>query len=249
MSDSRPSALRFPTTDWILIGRTVRRGKEGERRQALSDLVARYLPALRAYLRVRRHLPGEKAEDLLQAFLADKVLEQDLLARADRTRGRFRSFLLTALDRFLVSQHRRERAAKRNPQQEALSLEQEEDLDPSAPAAADVFELEWTRQVLELAVGRVRSECQGRGRGAVWGVFEARVLRPALHGAEPPPLEELARRFGLDSVGQAYVAVATAKRMFARNLRTVVREYTDGDETEAEEEIGRMMQVLSRPRA
>src|SRR4051794_14531288 len=71
----------FPKTHWSLVRRAG--GNEETDRQArkaaLAALLARYQPALRSYLRVVRRMPADAADDLLQDFIADKLLEQDLL--------------------------------------------------------------------------------------------------------------------------------------------------------------------------
>jgi hypothetical protein len=79
----------------------------------------------------------------------------------------------------------------------------------------------------------------------VWGVFEARLLGPLLHGAEPTDYEELVGRFGLASAAQASNVLMTGKRMFARIIRAVVGEYALGDE-EIESEIRELYAVLGR---
>ena len=71
----------------------------GGRREALGVLLRRYVPALRAHLVVQKRVPRDAAADLIQGFVCDKVVEQGLLAGADRCKGKFRSFLRTALDR------------------------------------------------------------------------------------------------------------------------------------------------------
>src|SRR4051812_38640775 len=102
MSDGRPEGLAtasgFPMTQWSLVARAGQ--PPAEARAALDVLLRRYAPALRAHLLLDRRMSGDrsKAEDVLQGFVADKVLERNLIALADRERGRFRTFLLAALD-------------------------------------------------------------------------------------------------------------------------------------------------------
>jgi DNA-directed RNA polymerase specialized sigma24 family protein len=67
-----------------------------------------YLPALRAHLVIRRRVHPDRADDLLQGFCSDQVLEKDLVPRAERDRGKFRTFLLTALDRYAINCHHHE---------------------------------------------------------------------------------------------------------------------------------------------
>jgi hypothetical protein len=74
-------------------------------------------------------------------------------------------------------------------------------------------------------------------------VFEARVLEPMLRERAPVPLGELVRRFGV-TAERASNLLATAKRMFARNLRRVVGEYADGDD-DIEDEIRCLRAILS----
>ena len=99
MSAARHEAAWFPTTQWSLVD-VVRRGDSRATRAALEELLRRYLPALRAHVVRRRHISLDDSDDLIQEFIASKILEKDLLARADRELGRFRSYLLKALDRF-----------------------------------------------------------------------------------------------------------------------------------------------------
>jgi hypothetical protein len=81
---------------------------------SLEQLLALYLPALKAHLTETKRIDPDKAEDLLQTFVSAKFLEQNLPAQADQTRGRFRTFVLTALDHFISDQRRRDAADKRS---------------------------------------------------------------------------------------------------------------------------------------
>ena len=87
----------FPSTDWSEV-EEAGGGSGPAAREALGELLVRYLPALRAHLVRRLRFTPDEAEDLLQGFIADKVVERGLVARADRRRGRFRTFLLAALE-------------------------------------------------------------------------------------------------------------------------------------------------------
>jgi hypothetical protein len=98
--------------------------------------------------------------------------------------------------------------------------------------------------VLDEALRRMRTHCGDSGRMDVWGVFEARVLAPALEGASPASYGELVQRFGFHSPSQATNVLATAKRMYARMLRWVVSEYAR-DAQEFEEEIGQLREILA----
>ena len=110
--DALQGFARFPTTRWSLVDRAGREGSEAER-QALGQLLTRYLPALRSHLIHSKRLQPADADDVLQDFVAGKVLERDLIAKANVQLGKFRTFLLTALDRFLLNRIRNGKAKKR----------------------------------------------------------------------------------------------------------------------------------------
>jgi DNA-directed RNA polymerase specialized sigma24 family protein len=113
----------FPVTEWSLIARTADPDAD-TRRRALTELLDRYVPAVKFYLTLAKRIDPDRADDLLQGFLASKVLDEHLIEHADRERGKFRTFLLTALDRFIINQHRFDAAQKRSPVQMASIDEQ-----------------------------------------------------------------------------------------------------------------------------
>jgi len=237
--DDRP----FPTTHWSQVALAGLRGEEG-RRRALGDLLRRYLPALRAHLVIQCGIPADRADDLLQAFVADKVLEEELIARADRRKGKFRTFLLAALHNFVLDQGRRESARKRSPERAPQSLD---GIDPpvlDAPSRA--LDVAWAREVLAAAVEGLRAECFGSGRAEVWAVFEARLLGPILGGSAVVPYADLVARLAFRSAAQASNALITAKRQFVRHLRAVIGQYAD-DESEIDEEIAALRAALADP--
>src|SRR6185295_8805317 len=92
-------------------------------REALATLCETYWYPLYGFLRGRGH-SAEDAQDLTQAFFA-RVLEKDTIGHADPARGRFRSFLLTALKNFAANEHDREFARKRGGGSQIVSLESE----------------------------------------------------------------------------------------------------------------------------
>src|SRR5438093_2499764 len=87
---------QFHTTHWSLVFAAAERDGQ-QSKLALEDLCGAYWYPLYAFLRRRGHA-AEDARDLTQSFFAT-LLEKDYLADADQSRGRFRSFLLTAIKR------------------------------------------------------------------------------------------------------------------------------------------------------
>jgi RNA polymerase sigma-70 factor (ECF subfamily) len=238
----QPDDGRFPTTQWSLVDRAGRDDAQA-RRQALGKLVTRYLPALRAHLVYGKRLSPDDADDLLQEFLVGKVLERDLIARANRDLGRFRTFLLTALDRFRIDRLRRDHARRRAPGGARVDLDRGPDALPAS--TSDAFDVAWARRVIDESLARMRAECEASGRPEVWAVFQCRLLDPITEGCEPVGYETLIERFGFRSPSQASNVLITAKRAFARALRSVVGEYTR-DQAEVELEIHELIDTLGR---
>jgi RNA polymerase sigma-70 factor (ECF subfamily) len=248
MGKERESFQPFPTTRWSEIAFAGRNDGE-ERRRALEALLRRYLPPLRSYLTIRRGIPPDRTEDLLQDFVTDKVLQKDLLARADQRKGKFRTFLLTALDRFAIDRARRDSVRRRRTGGSAPELE---DVDPRTVIVpgGDAAGAEWAREVVTMARDRLEAECKATGRSGTWEIFRLRFLDPLIEGVSPTGYRELVGKMGIQSPTQAANLLVTAKRMFARHLRAVVREYAIDDEVEEEiAELRRMIISDSRARS
>ena len=240
--DFEAGPRRFPTTSWSLVALAASDGPNAQR-EALEELLVRYLPAMRAHLVCSKGLAEDAAADLLQDFVTTKVLERDLFAQADRQLGKFRTFLLVSLDRYWLNQLR-DRGALKRKADFADALGDHADWLATEHGSADAFHTAWARDVLQHSLEHMRTECESSGRADVWGVFECRVLGPALHGTETVGYDTLLARFGFRSPSQASNTLATAKRMFARILRSVVGQYA-GSEEEIEEELGDLRKALA----
>lgn len=242
MSSSEP----LPATEWSLVELARQQPEHPAAREALAVLLKRYLPALRSHLVSGSRIDPERAEDLLQGFVADKIIEQKLLDHAARERGKFRSFLLVTLDRYVVSAHRSASAAKRRPEAGLAALADNADRLQTAcnddPARA--FDIAWARELIAEAIARMRAECDRSNRPDLWRIFQARVLVPVMEGGEPVAYEQLVRELGLEAPLIACSLLATAKRMFARNLRAVAGEYAD-TRGEADAEINELRKILA----
>ena len=230
----------FPVTAWSLVSRAAS-ATPAERSAALEALLRRYLPALRVRLVVDKRIDEHKAEDLLQEFVAHKILEQDLISLADRAKGRFRTFVLTALDRYIIDRSRFDAATKRSAPHGSPDAMDTVASDAPEPSAA--FDLQWARQVIDEAARRMHAHCQTTGRTDLWELFCCRVLAPSLEGVEPEPYDRLIDRFKFASPAAASNALVTAKRMFERNLRAVVGEYA-GDNADIERELAELRQSV-----
>lgn len=242
MSGSRPDEMGgFHSTHWSLVSRA-RQADPVARREALGQLLERYYPALRAHLVVRKRLESNRAEDILQGFVTDKLLERNLVSMADRTKGKFRSLLLRSLENYLADQFRKPKIDNLAP----LDWGDESSApEPADDEVADVFEVAWARQVIAEALRRMRTNCTKDFRGWLWPLFEGRIMGPALHDQAPVSYDELVSNFHFDSPAQASNALVTVKRQFQRILEAVVAEYLDETET-LETELLDLRRILSQ---
>jgi RNA polymerase sigma-70 factor (ECF subfamily) len=136
-------------------------------KRALECLCETYWYPLYVFLR-RRGITASDAEDYTQAFIA-RVLEKDFLGSADPQRGRFRSFLLTMLRRFLATELERQQAQKRGGKIKTLSLDfrrgedryQAQPVDRWTPER--LYDRRWALTVLEQALTTLREEFAAKG--------------------------------------------------------------------------------------
>jgi len=130
--------------------------------EALAKLFRTYWYPLYAYVR-RRGYGEHDAEDLVQEFCAH-LQEKHALAKADPQRGRFRTFLLSSLQNFLLNEQERARAQKRGGGREMIFLDAEdahtryrlEPIDKLTPEA--IFETRWAHAVLQEALAGLRAD-------------------------------------------------------------------------------------------
>lgn len=237
------NAGSFPTTHWSQVAQAAGERSDSQR-EALEQLLRTYGPAFRAHVIGALRVLPDQADDLVQGFICDRIVAEDLIGKADQTRGKFRTYLLTALDRHVARVRRYELARKRHPKSALANLD---DSSVTAPqggiSASDSFDLEWARAVLAQAIDLMRKQYEG-GRDDIWRVFEARVLYPALDGMEPTPYPQLVEELKLVSAEVAANLAVTAKRSFARCLRAVVGQYALS-EAELEQEIADLRQILA----
>ena len=112
----------FQTTHWTVVLEQAGDERSYEsRRNALASFSEAYWPPLYTFVRRRGYSPAD-AQDIVQAFFV-QLLEQNTLSRADRERGRLRTFLLTSVENFLHKQWERMRAIKRGGNQQMVSFD------------------------------------------------------------------------------------------------------------------------------
>jgi DNA-directed RNA polymerase specialized sigma24 family protein len=233
----------FPPTHWtsiLLAGRC----DDPAGHQALSRLLERYQAPLLLHLQWRFRCTEDQAEDWFQGFVEKKVLEKELLTHAQRSRGRFRTFLLSALDNFVKDELRRELRDKRMPSGGFHSGHFDEGEQPFAQKNADPFDVTWARTVLDETISRMQKFYEKKERNDLWSIFDLGFLLPTLQDGERPSMTELAARLGFQSADAASNGLVTAKRQFKKTLEKVIEEYVENSSS-VEAEIDELMQILA----
>lgn len=161
---NKDEIFAFPSTHWSVVLAAGAASCDADK--ALEQVCRKYWQPLYAYVRRRGHRP-EDAEDLTQEFLA-RFIEKRYLGLADPQRGRFRSFLLTALKHFLQDDWVRAHAVKRGGGRRVISLdmsparhwiEPADDLTPEK-----VYEQRWGEAILEAVLARLTEEYEATGK-------------------------------------------------------------------------------------
>src|SRR5262249_27136306 len=193
--------MEVPATRHSIVA-AVRSDNAETRRDGLETLVAVYWKPVYKYLRVQWHASEDDAKDATQEFFA-RAIEKSFFDAYDPSKGRFRTFLRTCLDRFAANERKAAGRLKRGGGRpiEPLDFETAEGElrhhDVAVPADVDeYFHREWVRSLLALAVDDLRSEYERVGKLVQFGVFE----RYDLEGpAEATPLTyaEVAKEYGV----------------------------------------------------
>lgn len=233
----------FDTTQWSLV-QAAADTSAPEARGALEALCQRYWQPLYWFLRRAGH-NAEDAQDLTQGFLA-RLIEKHDVRQASRDRGRFRSFLLSALKHFVQNEAQRLRAQKRGGGTSLLSLDFDVEEGGYRLDAADtrtpeaVYERRWALTLIERVLQAMRRDAEEADT-----VREFDVLKPSLVGESAPAgYAAWAAALG-SSEGAVKVAVHRLRRRFQRALRAEIAQtvLTEGD---IDEELRYLAGILRR---
>ena len=232
----------FTTTHWSVVLAAADQ-ETSEAAAALERLCSTYWYPLYAYVRHRGHSP-EDSQDLTQEFFC-RLLQKNYLAHLDPRKGKFRSFLLAAINHFLANEWDRARTLKRGGQVTFLSLDevqaeqryQGEQLPARSPE--EIYERTWAVALLDKVLGRLREETAASGQSTR---FEH--LKAALMGERPSlPYAELALKLGTTEPALK-MAVQRLRRRYAELLREEIAHTVRGPE-EVEDELRHLRAVLS----
>ena len=186
------------------------------------------------------------AQDLTQSFFAH-LLEHKVYARADRQKGRFRSFLLASVKNFLADAADRERTLKRGGAQNFLPLheeqvEQAESLFQTHSAGSNedrLFDRSWADALITAALDRLSADYKGEGKEQLFN--ELRIF--VAGGEAPPTYAQLADRLGI-AQSTLRSQVTRLRARYRDTLRAEVRRTVDA-ETQVDEELRELLHVLT----
>jgi RNA polymerase sigma factor (sigma-70 family) len=231
----------FTTTQWTVVldaGNESSVGAQG----ALEELCRTYWYPLYVYVR-RRGYAREDAQDLTQAFFAH-LLETRAVGLARPEKGKFRSFLLTSLDHFLINEHERASAAKRGGGQTLLPLDWEMaegryQIEPPTEQQPEyTFDRQWALTIMERAMARLRQEYVAACKDRLFGRLKGRLQRPAQEDGYEEAANELRMTPG---------AVAVAVHRLRQRYRECVREeiaHTVSRPEEVDDELRYLLNIL-----
>jgi len=236
----------FLTTHWSLI-EGIKKHQDKDR-SLISLLLERYWKPVYCYLR-RKGYYNEQAKDLTQGFFHEIVLNRRLVERADASKGRFRSFLLHALDQFLIDRMRRESTKNRIPKEKLVPFDITDP--PELPerilerSPEDCFAYTWKSELLDRTLAQVQADCEQQGLQTHWCLFRDKVLQPTLNNKESEPMKAIGARYGIKSESTAFNMLLTVKRRFKDTLRTNLRS-TVLSEADIDEEWQEMLNFFGK---
>jgi RNA polymerase sigma-70 factor (ECF subfamily) len=232
----------FATTHWSVVLKAGR-SDTTRARGALANLCQIYWFPLYAYVR-RRGYPSEDAKDLTQGFFA-RLLEQQTLANADPNCGRFRSFMLGAMNHFLADERAKRQTLKRGGGRILLSLdlaaaEERYDLEPADDSSPDkLFDKQWALALLSEVLNQLEQEYRRDGKAELFA-----ALKLTLSGTrEAQPYAALASSLRMKA-GAVKVAVHRLRKRYRALLQAEI-ENTVASGKEAPEEMRHLFAVLA----
>jgi RNA polymerase sigma factor (sigma-70 family) len=234
----------FHTTHWTLVMHARETQSDTSAQKALSDFCEAYWPPLYAFVRHRGHASPE-AQDLVQGFFAH-LLEQNTLSRADRDKGKLRTFLLGSFQNFLFNEYDRAHALKRGGGHKIVSIE---DHLPEAEASmmdtmhlndSAAYDLVWASNIVKRAWQELESAFEAEGK-TEW----LEVLRPFVAGGSKTRLnqEEAAQKLGVP-IATLRTWLSRLRQRYREALRSEVAS-TVSDPAEVDQELHYLYQILT----
>ena len=239
-SSAQNGAAAFATTHWSVVLEA--QGQSPAAQEALEKLCRTYWRPVYSFLR-REGTAPEEAEDLTQSFFA-LLLKRRNFDDVRKEKGRLRSYLLTSLKHFLVSEHRRAVTVKRGKGQQPVALEEIAaaglaDMEPANHLSADrIYERRWALTLMDQVLRRLKNEYDTAGNT---GLFDS--LKQLLADEEQAPSRtEIALRLGMTEN-----AVRQALHRLRQRYQVLLREeisHTVAVASDIEDELRHLIAVL-----
>ncbi|MCE5326549.1 MAG: sigma-70 family RNA polymerase sigma factor [Planctomycetaceae bacterium] len=236
------SGARFAATRWSIVLAARGDGSASATRRAMEELAGAYWFPLYAFARRKGEGPAA-AEDLVQEFFA-RLLEKDFLAQVDRSKGKFRSFLLAAMQHFMANQRAMQRAMKRGGPRgpialDGLDAEGRYALEPADELTPErLFDRRWALTVLDQVLRRLGEEYAAAGKGELYAAISGFLTADR----ERADYSTAARQLGW-AEGTVRVAVHRLRRRYRDLLRVEIAQTVDSPE-QVEEEISHLLNCL-----
>jgi RNA polymerase sigma factor (sigma-70 family) len=236
-------ANRLQTTRWSIVLASAQSQAPGFK-EAFADLCKLYWYPLYAFIRHRGYSP-EDAEDLVQGFFLHLV-EHKTLSRVDRSKGKFRSFLLASLQKFLSDEADRARCLKRGGKAEFVHLdlgggEDRYRLEPvDALTPEKIFDARWAMALIGKALNRLNCEYVAQGKGTTFRAL--RVFLDPINTKSLPSYEEVATRLEV-SAGAIKNLIHRLRKQYTAFVREEISR-TLSDPADIESEIHQLCEAL-----
>ncbi len=234
-------AAYFATTHWSVVLRAGQSESDAAS-HALGRLYQTYWYPLYAYVRRQGHDVDTAQDTVQEVFLA--LLERRQLASVSPSRGRFRSYLLTAVNHLLANEwhkrHRQKRGGGQVPiSLDAIAAEERFRLEPADLRTPDqLYERRWALAVLDGVLNRLQAEWEAAGKGPAFA-----AMRVFLSGdADAPAYAAVGVQLGW-SEGAARVAVHRLRQQYREVLREEIAQTVEGP-GEVDAELRHLLEAL-----
>ena len=219
-------------------------GEEAEAGAALAQLCRDYWYPLYAFAR-RRGLMTQDAQDATQGFFLH-LIEGGMLKRASAERGKFRTFLLGAMQHFLANEHRDQHRLKRGGgevfiEMDALDAEDRFALEPADPMTPEArFDRSWALALIDRVFRRLGEEFARAGRAEL-----DEKIRPFLAAESARPgYAAVAQELGM-SASAVGVTIHRMRQRYGELLREEILHTVSAPE-DLDGEIAYLMEVVAR---
>jgi len=233
------SNSRFATTQWSLVLAAGTTGaRDGE--EALARLCSLYWYPVFAFVRRQGH-SADEAQDLTQGFFT-RLLEKRELGNADRNRGRFRSFLLTACKHFLSNERDRAQTIKRGGGSIAIAIDvidavgRYERALVTTDTPERAYERQWASTLLAVVLDSLRHEYVSAGNEHLFDRLSVFVADPGGSYAEA------ARDLDM-TIPAVKMAIHRLRRRYRDALTERVADTVDSPE-EIDDEVRHLMEAV-----